>query len=83
MIQEYVTDLAVQMGLYDTSVTVVDGSFAGVADTHLLRLRSHDHLVNALLYQADIDSLTSGNNCDRLEVRIRSALSRLQIMMAP
>jgi hypothetical protein len=83
MIQEYVADLAAQMGLYDTSVTIVDGALAGVADTHLLRLKSHDHLVNALLYQADIDSLTNGNTCDRLEVRIRSALSRLQIMLAP
>lgn len=83
MIQEYVADLAAQMGLHETSVTVVDGSIAGVVDTHLLKLKSHNHLVNALLYQADIDSLINGNTSDRLEVRIRSALSRLQIMQTP
>lgn len=83
MIQEYTHNIAAQMGILLTRVTVVEGRSVGCVDTHLLNMSSDGHIVSALVYQAEMDNLNSGLPCDRLELKIRSALSRLQLMMEP
>ena len=83
MIQDYVQDLAAQMCIVLTTVSVVEGETAGCLDVCLLHLSAKGHLVNALVYQSDIENLQNGGCCDRLELRIRAALSRLKILLEP
>lgn len=79
MIQEYVYGIAAQMNIQLSRVSVVEGRNVGCLDVHLLNLTSKDQLVSALVYQSELDKLQIGDSCERLESRIRSALSRLQM----
>lgn len=81
MIQGYVADLAGQMGIQLTRVTIVEGRDVGCVDVHLLVLGSGEQTVSALVYQPELDILHSGSPCDRLEVKLRKALSRLKILL--
>lgn len=82
MIREYAADLAAQMGMQLSDISVVDGEQAGCIGVHLLLLSINDNMVSSLVYQTDIAALQDGSEFDRLETRIRSALSRLQMMVA-
>ena len=81
MIEKYVGDIALQMGVPVPQLSVVEGVTVGCYDVFLLHLTSGAHRVNALVYQAELDYLQNGISCDRLEVRIRIALSRLQLLL--
>lgn len=83
MIQEYAADLAAQMGIQLSQVSVVEGRRVGCLDVHLLNLAIDDHRVSTLVYQSELDDLQGGSYCERLELKIRSALSRLQLILAP
>jgi hypothetical protein len=83
VIEEYITDLALQMGIKISKVSVVDGKTVGCSDAYLLRLYSKGKIVNALLYEAEINDINDKVQNDRLEIRIRSALSRLSLMLEP
>jgi hypothetical protein len=79
MIEEFVTDIATQLGIDLTSVSLVDGHLLGCNDAHLLNMTSKGHVVSALVFKADVENLRRGVGCDRLEIMIRAALSRLQL----
>ena len=81
MIREHVSDLALQMGIELTKVSVIDGHTAGCSDVHLLHLSSGGHMVSALAYQSELENLANGNDYRHLSVKIRSALSRLRTML--
>lgn len=83
MIQEYAVDLASQMGIKLTQVSVVEGRTVGCLDVHLLHLAAGDKLVSALVYQSELDNLQNGIYSDRLELKLRSAFSRLQMLLDP
>jgi len=83
MIKDYTTDIASQVGLQLSKIDFVDGDKVGYIDTHLMTIISNGHLVSVLAYQADVDDLLTGKNCDRLETKIRSALSRLKFLLEP
>jgi hypothetical protein len=83
MLTELVNDIAAQMELQLSKVSLVEGHRLGCTDTCLLNMGSKGHVVSALIYQTDIDSLKLGSNIDRLELRIRSALSRLHVLLLP
>jgi len=83
MIREYAADLAAQTGIKLSQVSVVEGRRVGCLDAYLLNLASDDQLVSALVYQSELDELQSGSCCERLELKIRAALSRLQILLEP
>lgn len=78
MINQYVVDIALEMGMHVPQVSVAEGLTVGCSDVSLLNLTSGVHRVNALVYHSELDNLQAGNFCDRLEARIRIALSRLQ-----
>jgi hypothetical protein len=78
MISDYVNSLAVQMGIHLSKVSVIDGRDVGCLDVHLLRLSSSDQNVSVLVRQSDLDELMGDSGCDKLEQKIRSALSRLE-----
>jgi hypothetical protein len=83
MLTEMVNDIAAQVGLQLSKVSLVEGQRLGCTDTCLLNMSTKGHVVSALIYQTDIDNLKCGTNVDRLELRIRAALSRLQVMLLP
>jgi len=83
MIHDFVSAIAVQMGIRLTQVSVVEGVTVGCYDVFLLHLTSGTQLVNALVYQSELDVLQNGSTCDQLEVRIRIALARLQSLAGP
>ena len=83
MIKEYVSDIASQMGIMLTKVSLVDGQPVGCSDACIISISVRGHSVDALVYVAEIVNLENGVSCDRLEQRVRSALSRLQILLEP
>jgi hypothetical protein len=83
MIQNYATDLAAQMGIQLSRVSVVEGRRVGCLDVHLLNMAVDSHLVSTLVYQSELDNLLSGSYCERLELKIRTALSRMELLLEP
>lgn len=83
MIQDYVTDLAAQMGIQLSRVSVVEGRGVGCLDVYLLNMAVDSHLVSTLVYQSELDNLQSGSYCERLELKIRTALSRMELLLEP
>jgi hypothetical protein len=83
MIREYATDLAAQVGIKLSRVSVIEGRRVGCLDVHLLHLAAGGQLVSALVYQSELDELKNGSYCERLEFKIRSALSRLEMLLKP
>lgn len=81
MIEQFVSDIAGRMGINLAKVTLVDGQPLGCLDVQLLNMSSKGHVVSALVFQADIENLKNGIDCDSLEVRMRSSLSRLQVLL--
>jgi hypothetical protein len=74
MIHEVAKDIASQVGIQLSSVKMVAGNTVGCLDVHLLHLTSKGQTVSALVYQSELNTLEDGGYCDRLEVKIRSAL---------
>jgi hypothetical protein len=83
LINDYAADLAAQMGLKLSKVSIEDGLEADCKDAFLMELVSGKKHVNALVYRSDLDELKHSKHCDRLEVRLRTALARLQLLLAP
>lgn len=83
MIREYVNDLASQMGIQLSQITVVEGRYAGCLDVYLLHLSVDDQVVDVLIHLPELENLKSGISSNRLEDKIRSALSRLQLLLEP
>ena len=79
MIQKYVRDIAAQMKIQLSQVSVIEGRKVGCLDVHLLNVTSDGRLVSVLVYQSELDKLQIGERCDKLESRIRSALSGLLV----
>jgi len=83
MIQAYVLDIAAKMKIKLSQLSVVEGCNVGCLDAHLLNLTFNGHQQSALVYQSELDRIQIGECCDRLELRIRSALSHLQTKQKP
>jgi len=79
MIQDYVNDIAAKMKIQLSELSVVEGCNLGCLDAHLLNLTSNGHQQSALVYQSELDKIQIGESCEQLELRIRSALSHLQM----
>ncbi len=75
MIEKYATDLAAQIGIQLTKVNVIEGSTVGCLDVHLLHLYSGSQMVSVLIYKSELSALQNDLPCEKLELRIRSALT--------
>lgn len=78
IIREYATGIAAQMGVNLTKISVIEGPRIGCLDVHLLNLTSGNTVSSALVYQTELSRLQNGFQCDRLETKIRAALSRMK-----
>jgi hypothetical protein len=81
MIKGYVTDIALQMGVKLSKISLVDGQTLGCRDLSLLNISSMGCIASALIYPADLRDLETGVVCVPLELRIRATLSRLQMLI--
>lgn len=81
MIQAYAAELASQMGMQLSRVSVIDGKRLGCRDSHLLQLYAGGRMEGALVYQTELEDLQKGIQRYGLEVKIRAALSRLNILL--
>jgi hypothetical protein len=81
MIQEYASKLAGQLGIPLSFISVIEGRKVGCDNTHLLHLVSDGHLISALVQQSELEELQNSSYCERLEMKIKEALSRLQTLM--
>ena len=78
MIREYTAGLAAQMELKLSRVSIIDGKLLGCRDSHLLQIYSDSHMESVLIYQSELETLQNEIQSDRLETRIRGALTRLK-----
>jgi hypothetical protein len=83
MIQDYAKDIAAQMGIQLSRVSIFAGHKVGCIDVHLLNLSSNGKTVSAMVNQSDLDNLQNGTDYDHLEMKVRAALCRLKLMLAP
>jgi len=83
MIREYADNLAAQLGIKLSSISVVKGQDVGCLDVYLLHLVDNERQASVLVYQAELDGLQSGTAGGQLEQKIRAALSRLKLSLDP
>lgn len=83
MIQSYASDLATQMGIQLSQVSVMEDWSVFCQDAYLVKLAARDQLVSIVVYKHDLDNLRHSPGRERVDDKIRSALSRLQILLEP
>ena len=81
MIQAYAAKLAEQSGVPLSRVSVIEGRKVGCSNAHLLHLIADGNLVSALVHQSELEELQSSSYCEQLEIKIKTALSRLQVLL--
>lgn len=81
MIKKYVSEIASQMGIDLTEISIKEGMPFGVQDACLLDIITGKRIVGTIVFKSDIESIENNLECARLEVRIRYALSRLRVML--
>jgi hypothetical protein len=82
-IEEYVTDIASQMGLKLINVALTSGKTLGCLDAYLMSVCSKGKLVSEFIHQSDLDRLKNGFATELLELKIRASLERLKILLVP
>jgi hypothetical protein len=83
MINDFVADIANQTGIPLSMISVIEGQSIGFMDVHLLHMTTKGHTVSALVHESELENLNNGLPCERLETKIRSALSRLKLLLEP
>jgi len=79
----YLTDLASKMNIKLSKVSIINGSTVGCRDLHILNVSSKGQTVSALVFNDELADLQNGTQNDRLELRIRCALEKMNIKLAP
>jgi hypothetical protein len=82
MINEYVSDLASQMGMKLSKVSLTGGLSVACVDFRL-EIASKSHVVCTLIHQSELDCIEKGMCSGFLELKIRTALERLKIQLEP
>ena len=81
MIDKYVSDFAAQMGIHKLKISVTDGTRLGCRDMHLINYTSGSKLVGGLIHHSELKHLQKGIISHKLEIQIRSALTRLKQLL--
>lgn len=81
MIQEYVSDIASQMGVKLSNVSLSE--LSAVSSDYLLGIESKGHVVSTLIHQSELDDLQQSSCSGFLELRIKAALERLKTKHEP
>jgi hypothetical protein len=81
MILEYAKKLAKLSGIQLSGVSVIEGRKVGCSNAHLLHLIAGGNLVSALVHQSELEELQSSSYSEQLDIKIKTALSRLQVLL--
>lgn len=81
MMDKFVLDLAAQMGIHKLRISVTDGTRLGCRDMHLVNYASGSKLVGGLIHQSELEHLQKGIINHKMEIQIRSALTRLKLLL--
>jgi len=82
MIKEYVFDLASQMGMKITKVSLSGGPESACLD-YRLDIASQSHVASTLIHQSEVDSLQNRSCSAFLELKIKATLERLKLQLEP
>ena len=77
MINEYVSNLATQMGISISNISLRDGRATGCVDGFILSLESNGSVASEFVHQSELDSLQSCSFNTSLELKVKVALVRL------
>jgi hypothetical protein len=80
-IEQFVHEIADQMGIDLSEVSVINGDQIGFHGKNLLTIYTKDHLVKSLVNKTDIANLQNNDFCDSLEIKILTAMSQLQVIL--
>jgi hypothetical protein len=80
-IEAFASDIARQMKMTLSDITLTDGLGFGCLDCCILDMTERGKTVGTLIYKNDIEKLDNSKDSARLEVRIRASLCRLQTML--
>jgi len=83
MIREYAVNLAAQLGIKLSGVTIDESQWSGHDDVYVLHLSVDNHRVSELIHLSELNEFQINSHCPRIEFKIRSALSRLKTLPAP
>lgn len=78
MISTFVVNIADQMCVKISEMSIVDGREAGCIGVMLLHLTANGIKASVLTYQSDLDELRCSGSCDRLDNKIRAALATMK-----
>ena len=81
-LEQYVREIADQMHVDLSEVSIIDGDQIGFYGKNILNFRSKDQFVKKLVDKADIVDVQRNDYCDRLEVTILVAMTQLKSMTA-
>lgn len=81
MIEKLSRDIAAEIGLDIANVSLFDGHQVGCLDVFLLQMYAQGYSVNALVHQHEVDLIEQGGTSDKLNYKIRAALTRLKSMV--
>ena len=82
MIKEYVAEMASQMGVDVTHIALTGGLKVACVD-YRLEIYSKSHVVSTLLHMSELESIKNRSNSGFLELKIRSSLERLKLILEP
>lgn len=83
MIAGYVSVIASKMNIRLSKVSILDGSTVGCSDLDILNMTSKGKTVSALAFKNELNDLQNGIQHDRLELKIRTALEKLNMELVP
>jgi hypothetical protein len=75
MVHKFVNNIASEMGVNLSKVSLIEGNSLGCHDASLLKIRCNGNDLCLLIYKKDIENLNNGKIVDRLEGKLRSTLS--------
>jgi hypothetical protein len=82
MIKDYVADMASQMGIEVTHVSLAGGLKVACVD-YRLEIYSKSHVVSTLIHMSELETIKNRSSSGFLELKIRTALERLKLILEP
>lgn len=82
MVNKFVNDIASQLGMKISKVSVSGGLDVDCRD-FLLEIESNGHKVKTTINQSEIESIKHYGSSGFLDMKIKTALERLKIQLEP
>lgn len=81
MIDKLVNEIAVEMSVPLSTITLIDGRRLGFKGAYLLKMTVDDTVASTILHQDKMFEAGKEASCERTRHEIRNALCRLQTLL--